>query len=390
MRYLPALLLLLCSSICSAGETVRVTLLVTVPTDTDSKAKVYVAGNLKEVGEWRADGIALKRADSGAWKLEIDLPKGATLEYKINCGSWDSVEKGPNGEEVENRKLSCDADKTENITVASWRKPGPRVSTATGDIRYHRDFQSKALRNSRQLIVWLPPGYESDKATRYPVLYLHDGQNCFDEATGFAGEWKCDETAAELIQSGEITPIIMVAVENTGANRTIEYTSGPDLKSSTVGGGAETYARFLIEEVKPFIDEQYRTLADRKHTAVAGSSLGGLVSLYLGLKHHDVFSMFGVLSPSLWWNNGDMINRVRDSHDWMKDSKVWLDMGTDEGEFRSARLNLDDCRALVKIFTDAGFVDGRQFIYREFDGARHNEAAWSARFPQVLRYFFGK
>src|SRR5262249_44323272 len=155
-------------------------------------------------------------------------------------------------------------------------------------------FHSKILNNDRRLIVWLPPGYNT-RQQRYPVLYMHDGQNLFDDATSFLGEWHADETATMLIEQKRIEPIIIVGVENTGTSRLDEYTptEGEDRTGATTrraGGRGELYAQFLIQEVKPFIDANYRTLPDREHTAVAGSSLGGLISLYLGYQHGDVFS----------------------------------------------------------------------------------------------------
>ena len=169
---------------------------------------------------------------------------------------------------------------------------------------------SKILGNERSILVWLPPQYQTDSAARYPVLYLHDGQNCFDAATSFAGEWRADETAGELIAAGKIAPIIMVAVANAGSAESMNTRRTRDA-SQDHGGKGELYAKFLIEELKPFIDSNYRTLSDRAHTAVAGSSLGGLISLYMGYKHGDVFSMCGVISPSLWWDDCSLLKEIQ-------------------------------------------------------------------------------
>jgi predicted alpha/beta superfamily hydrolase len=203
-----------------------------------------------------------------------------------------------------------------------------RTTSLTGNIKHHNGFESKILGNKRNLIVYLPPAYEQNANRRYPVLYMHDGQNIFDDATSFAGEWRADETAKRLIDEGKIVPIIIVAIENAGAARINEYTNttepvyvadkkaideGKKKKEDveTEGGKGEQYAQFLITEVKPFIDQTYRTKADRANTAVAGSSLGGLMSLYLAWKHKDVFSKFGVISPSLWWDNAIPLKLVK-------------------------------------------------------------------------------
>src|SRR5436190_7082621 len=229
-----AALILIRSAHAVVDETVNVTITATLPKDTPADAKIYLAGNLDEVGKWKADGVAMKKLDAGEYQFELKLPKGQTLEYKINRGSWETVEKGTNGEELANRTLALDADKVEKITVARWAdagaatRPTTRASTATGDIRYHEHFTSRNLGNERRLIVWLPPDYAKHASQRYPVLYLHDGQNIFDDATSFAGEWRADETAAKLIDQGKIPPLILVGVENAGAARVDEYTPTRD------------------------------------------------------------------------------------------------------------------------------------------------------------------
>ena len=158
-----AALILIRSAHAVADETVSVTITATLPKDTPTDAKIYLAGNLDEVGKWKADGAAMKKLETGEFQIELKLPKGQTLEYKINRGSWETVEKGPNGEEIDNRKLSLDSDKNEKITIASWAKKSAQVpSTATGDIRYHDHFSSKILGNQRRLIVWLPASYQRE------------------------------------------------------------------------------------------------------------------------------------------------------------------------------------------------------------------------------------
>src|SRR5205814_28951 len=141
------------------------------------------------VGGWNAEGAPMIRAGDGTYKINLSLPKGQTLEYKITRGMWETVEKGAGGEEIDNRTLKLDGDTTEKITVESWAdrppatapttKPKPK-STLTGDVRYHEHFHSNPLNNDRRILVWLPPRYDADKSARYPVLYLHDGQNVFD------------------------------------------------------------------------------------------------------------------------------------------------------------------------------------------------------------------
>ena len=379
-----------------ADDTVKVEIRVSVPKDTPAADTLYLAGDLAEVGSWKADGVALQRNDDGTYSTTVNEAKGSTLEYKINRGSWDTVEKGTAGEEIGNRTVSFDADKVEKITVAQWADQGnakpaePPKSTATGDIHYHEHFHSDILHNDRRLIVWLPPTYASDTASRFPVLYLHDGQNCFDASTSFSGvEWQADETADALIRAGKIRPIIMVGIANVGDDRMNEYTPTRDAKRGA-GGNGEQYAQFLITEVKPFIDRTYRTLPDRADTAVAGSSLGGLISLYLGLKHGDVFGQVGVISPSLFWDNRSLLKEIQTDPSGIKSERIWLDIGTAEGDASDQSENVADARALAAVLQGAGMVAGKDYRYLEVPGGKHNEAAWAARFDQVLTFFFGK
>jgi len=383
---------LFCTINAKADEAVTVTITATLPKDTPADATIFLAGNLDEVGKWKADGVAMKKLDSGEYQVELKLPKGQTLEYKINRGNWDTVEKGANGEEMENRKLTLDGDKTEKITVANWaKKTAPAPATATGDIRYHDHFASKNLGNERRVILWLPPGYEQDKDRRYPVLYLHDGQNCFDTATAFAGEWRADETAAALIRDKKIEPIIMVAVENSHDNRIDEYTSTIDDHLGQ-GGRAAEHAKFIIEEVKPMIDRTYRTLTGREHTGIAGSSLGGLDSLYLIEKHGDVFGLCGAISPTLNWDNRRLMHEIEADKTWTSHGPmtIWLDMGTNEGTGDDPARSIDAARAMARVLQNAGLKENKDFAYHEFEGAAHNEAAWAARFDQVLIFLFGR
>jgi len=412
MRRFPTLLLaillsgmLTIDSSCSRGEdvkrvaskTVKVKFVVAVPEETAEADAVYLSGNLDAMGGWNAQGIPLKRQANGDYTASVDLPRGAKLEYKANRGSWSTVEKSSLGREIANRVLVLDNDKTERITVANWREPTttqPQESTTVGDVRYHRDFHSRILANNRTLIVWLPPEYESDPGQRYPVLYMHDGQNLFDASTSFAGEWRADETAMRLITEKRIEPIIIVGIENNGPARVNEYTPTRSATTRTgtlveEGGQGEQYEHFLIEEVKPFIDRTYRTLPDREHTAVAGSSLGGLISLHLAWKHNDVFSKCGCISPSLWWDNFKMLRAFESDHDWMKRTKLWVDMGTAEGAGMGLDKNLLAARFLEAIMMRVGLREGIDYQYLEVEGAGHNEQAWSERFDQVLLFLFG-
>jgi len=379
----------------SQRETVSVELHVTVPADTPENAIVYVTGNQRAAGNWRPDVVKLHRLDDGRWHIRLELPKGGTLDYKFTLGSWADVEKSGNGGEIANRTVALDGDKQVEVTVKSWAKRqtrGNRQHTLTGDVRFHKSFGSKHLTLARDILVWLPSGYAeaANAQKRYAVLYMHDGQNLFDAATSFVGvEWKADETAGELIAAGRIEPIIIVGICNTSARMT-EYTYGTIPRPR--GRSGEDYLRFIVEELKPFIDSTYRTQSDRKHTVVAGASLGGLISLYMASPRPDVFSMAGVLSPSLFCNGGLAIQDVAAWAPNIKDMKYWIDMGTLEGRRNPGERvisGMEYCRSLVEAFQKAGLVEGRNYKYLEVPNGQHHEYYWSVRFDQVLLYFFG-
>lgn len=249
-------------------------------------------------------------------------------------------------------------------------------------LRRHEQFQSAFLPDARDVLVWLPPGYDEDPARRYPVLYMHDGQNLFDPETAFQkGEhWRLGDTAAELIAAGRLEPLIVVGVYNTGATRLQEYTPTRDAR---LGGGlAGDYGRLIVDDLKPFIDCTYRTRPDRANTGLGGSSLGGLVTLHLGFRHPGVFSRLAVLSPSVWWDRRAILTTVRQARPRPR-LRLWVDMGTAEG-----RRGLDDARLLKAALVGSGYAEGVDLHYAEVEGGTHSEAAWAARAGPMLQWLF--
>jgi predicted alpha/beta superfamily hydrolase len=260
--------------------------------------------------------------------------------------------------------------------------------TLTGDIRAHKSFHSNILKNDREVIVYLPSGYDASKRKRYSVFYMHDGQNLFDGATSFipGQEWRVDETAERLIAAGKIEPLIIVGVYNT-KDRIDEYTPAADAQYK-LGGKADLYGRMLVEELKPFIDSQYRTKRDAKHTGLAGSSLGGLASLYLAVKYPNVFGRAGVVSPSVWFAGKNIVHYV-EALPKKRHVRLWIDMGTKEGRSPTeAQQSVDDARLLRDALVKKGWRIGKDLSYSEAEGAEHNEAAWAARVESILTFLF--
>ncbi len=260
--------------------------------------------------------------------------------------------------------------------------------TLTGDIRVHKNFHSKILDNDRDVLVYLPPGYDATKNRRYSILYLHDGQNLFDGATSFipGQEWRIDETAQALIAAAKIEPLIIVGVYNN-KDRINEYTPAADVKYK-VGGKADLYGRMLVEELKPFIDAQYRTKKDGRHTGLGGSSLGGLASLYLALKYPNVFGRVAVVSPSVWFANKQIVRYV-EALPKKQAVRIWMDVGTKEGSTaEEAQQTVDGARLLKETLVKKGWKVGKDFNYLEAAGATHNEGAWAARVESILTFLF--
>ncbi|MEA2176553.1 MAG: hypothetical protein QOD00_4145 [Blastocatellia bacterium] len=272
----------------------------------------------------------------------------------------------------------------------SWSSMALGQHTLTGEIRYHRNFHSNFLPADRDVIVYLPPGYTTDTQKRYPVLYMQDGQNLFDGATSFiqGNEWRMDETAQSLIQSGAIEPLIIVGVYNT-RDRTDEYTPARDPKYKQ-GGKADLYGRLLVEEVKPLIDANYRTLKDAQNTGLGGSSLGGLVSLYLGLKYPQVFGKLAVVSPSVWFADRIIVRDVLTLKTKPR-LRLWVDIGTSEGQDELDSIQTaDDARLLRDALIAKGWKTASDLSYTEIPGAQHNEPAWAQRVEPILKYLFKK
>jgi predicted alpha/beta superfamily hydrolase len=250
-----------------------------------------------------------------------------------------------------------------------------------GQLRKYDNFRSRFLRNQRDIVVYVPPDYDQQPERRHPVLYLHDGQNLFDAATAFNGQdWHVAQTADYAISAGLVEPLIVVGLYNTGKTRLREYT--PTSVPRLGGGRADRYAKFLIEEVKPVVDRDYRTRPEAAQTGIGGSSLGGLVSIYLGLKFSNVFGKIAALSPSVWWNQR-VILRFAQAAPVEPRPRIWLDIGTREGP----RI-VDDVEKFRDVLLSKGWQYDRDLHYARVEGAEHNEAAWAARVGPFLQFLF--
>ncbi|SEO46436.1 Predicted hydrolase of the alpha/beta superfamily [Halogranum amylolyticum] len=267
---------------------------------------------------------------------------------------------------------------------SDWRPYTPGDDhTVVGDVRISETIDAPDLHADRRLLAYLPPSY-ADSEESYPVVYMHDGQNLFDEGESYSGEWRVDETMQRLSEEG--TEAIVVGVPNAGDARGDEYTPFPHPEHG--GGGADAYLEFLFETVKPLVDETFRTRPGRDHTGLAGSSLGGVVSLYGFFEYPDHVGFAGVLSPAFWWPGEPLFEYVAAQS--RTDGRLYVDVGgreaPDDPELNEAYLR--DAERMVGRLRTQGFEDERlRFVVDE--EARHRESAWAERFPGAIRFLLG-
>jgi len=253
------------------------------------------------------------------------------------------------------------------------KKRGAGREEIFGTSRMHQKMYSHHLDNERNIIVWMPPGYKRlrNAHKRYPVLYMHDGQNLIDPKTSFAGmDWRVDETVSRLSKAKKMKDVIVVGIYNT-PDRLNEY-------SDSVKG--EKYLKFIVNELKPFIDSNYRTFPERENTAIMGSSMGGLISFIAGWKYDNVFSMAGCMSSSFYHDDEKIFDMINENSGPKKKVKLYIDHGED-GLMRGQKM-------YVKL-TELGYVIGKDMDYFYAPRAEHTESAWADRLERPLLFFFG-
>lgn len=250
-------------------------------------------------------------------------------------------------------------------------------------LRLHTDFTSRYLPGSRTLRVYLPEEYGAGR--RYPVLYLQDGQNLFDPSNAFLGQhWHLHLTLDELVRHRHVEPLILVGIDNAGVQRIEEYTPTRSAAHGH-GGKARRYCQMLVREIKPLVDSHYRTLPDSGHTGLGGSSLGGLLTLYAGLRFPRVFGRLGVMSPSVWWDSRVILRYGQEFRGAIR-PRIWLDTGGREGE--APQQVIADARTLRAVLVNKGWRDGEDLRYVEDPEAPHHESAWAKRAGPMLHFLF--
>lgn len=339
---------------------------------------------------WSRTLEAQASAVPGLYELRLEFrgpgagPQPVPYKFKIErAGQPDAGwESGRNRVLVLDHPQGAFAQAVQRVERVFGDEPGAPAAQRVG----HFDRLSprpSAWVSPREVQVWLPPAYAEQPTRHYPVLYLHDGQNLFD-ALAAGAEWQVDETAQRLVESGQIAPMIIVGVASND-DRVLDYTpmARAAREAGPPGGGAPRYAQYLVHELKPEIDRRYRTLADRAHTAVGGSSLGGLVSMWLVVHQPETFGAALVVSPSVWWADQAILDLVR-QQPWptgLAAPRLWLDVGHREGE----RM-VSGARALRAALQSRGW--GVHYLEQPDGG--HDELSWAARFEPMLRWLNGR
>ncbi|HXI83220.1 MAG TPA: alpha/beta hydrolase-fold protein [Verrucomicrobiae bacterium] len=345
-------------------------------------SKLFIVGSDEKLGGWNPGAVALEKQDDGSWTGTYSFPAGSQLEYKITRGNWETEAVSADGSVPGNYTLNVQSNETVTIVVANWRdilhKDIVRKveGQITGVVKYHRQMEGEGIK-PRDVIVWLPPSYEKSPEKHYPVLYVHDGQNIFDPATSFTGvDWQIDETADRLIREGKLQEILVVGIYNT-ADRGMEYSNTPT---------GRAYMRFVVEKLKPFIDKEYRTLPDREHTAVMGSSMGGLISFLMVWNYPQVFSRAACLSPAFVYREINAPSLVENYTGANKKIRIYIDGG---GVGLDAQLQ-PGCDAMLRALQANGFKMGGNLEWYRDPEAEHNERAWSKRVWRPLLFMYGK
>jgi predicted alpha/beta superfamily hydrolase len=261
--------------------------------------------------------------------------------------------------------------------------PTPRRSTSGPGVHVlAQGLAMPGLGRERTLRLYLPPSYESSPARRYPVIYMHDAQNLFDEATSsFGSEWGVDETLDEFARTRGFEAIV-VGIDHGGDERIHELSPWTNPKYGAARG--EQYMAFVVDTVKPFVDAHYRTLPDREHTAIAGSSLGGLMTHYALLAYPQVFGKAAIFSPSYWYSNEVYAQTA--AHPWRPDTRAYVYIGGHEGD--ESQADVERMLTLLLPPCDPACRPRPRITYHVVPDAKHDERAWRAEFPRAVAWLF--
>ena len=369
--------LLILSPLCWAenclAQSVQLTVKVISAQKIPKADSLVIMGNQAVFGNWFDFSKGkMTRLDDSTFVFNASFLVNTSIEFQLNHGSYYKNALYTYGR-YQSPKVPFIIKKDTLITIrpANWNDIFNR--SVTGTVKYYHNFEDHGLRYARDVMVWLPPSYYKSPNKRYPVLYAEDGQNVFMTSSLNSGEWRMDETADSLMRIGKTEEFIIIAINNT-ANRWVEYSGTPE---------GMAYINFIVNNLKHFVDKNYRTKPDRNNTAAIGSSMGGLISFYMVWLHPEVFSKAACLSSGFAYDDGHIVDVVAKSSKKIPGTRLYLDCGdVDLDNYFLAENN-----RMKDLLDKHHEVD---LIYRVFNGAAHNEYAWAKRLAIPLTFLFGK
>lgn len=332
---------------------------------------LFLAGSFNG---WKPGDAAWKfqRMENGQFYLDAKLPSG-NYEYKITRGDWKEAECNTDGSVKANRTLKVETEQIVILDVEQWSdnfKAPEKLHTASKNVRIiDTAFYIPQLKRKRTVSIYLPDNYSKTK-NRFPVLYLHDGQNVFDDARSYAGEWGVDE----FLDTTKLKNCIVVAVDNGSVKRMNEY--NPFDHTNFGKGEGAAYIDFLAKTLKPYIDKRYRTKKDKASTSLAGSSMGGLITMYAVLKYPKMFGGAGVFSPAFWV--GPAIFDEIKAKGKKVNSSIYFYAGKQEGETMVPYM--------LRAFEQMAAVSKSKMTVVVRDEGKHNEATWRQEFPLFYKW----
>lgn len=334
---------------------------------------IFLAGSFNNWNPGQ-NRFQFEKESSGTYIISLLMPAGK-YEYKLTRGSWDKVECGEEGYPTQNRTIEVSSDTAIHLSVKHWGDHFPKNekrNTANRNVKIlDTAFYIPQLNRYRRVWIYLPSSYATSNK-KYPVLYMHDGQNVFDEATSYAGEWGVDEALDTLERTaGEC---MVVAIDHGGEKRINEY-SPFNMERYGKGEGV-LYTDFVAKTLRKFIDRKYRTKRSRNDRFIAGSSMGGLISLYAILKYPKVFGGAGVFSPAFWV--APAINDVAAAKGRKVKGKIYFHAGMLE-----SKSMVPD---MLRIFKTMYKVSAAKMTSVIRSSGQHTEAAWRQEFPHFYKW----
>ena len=361
-----------------AQLTIKVT---SIPVNTPIDDKIYVVGTFNN---WNPgdSSMILKRQSNGSFTIVL-TPSVGTLKCKFTRGSWATVEGTAQGTVIQDRIIEYNGTaKTLSWTIAGWEGQGNSTSTAAANVQIiNAAFDMPQVSRTRRIWIYTPSQYKTDTTKRFPVFYMHDAQNLFDKTTSFSGEWEVDETLNKLAQEGD-KGCIVVGIDNGGSNRLNEFS--PWRNARYGGGEGALYAKFIVETLKPYIDRHYRTKPDRLNTAVGGSSMGGLISMYIAAEYQEVFSKALIFSPSLWFNDSSYTHVV------MKGNRQPMRYYMMAGQPEDNGSVVHDLYKMEKMFLGIGLTPKLHYLIVPKSDGQHAEWFWAREFGDAYKWLFAE